>query len=171
MLSTISFTLYALLPTLSPQLTAAYPVEATSQAIQGLSNPVSSQVSVDARSDAEGSNLQSSTASLETAPSEAAVVQQEETGAEGSGPRMEESMISETTAASSIATDEPPAADPPLSAGSEVSFMPTTPSGVGESWASEFERQEHHDDAREVHSLASDAGFEVSSFTLAEVPY
>lgn len=33
-LSTISFTLYALLPTLEPQLFAAYPVEATSQALQ-----------------------------------------------------------------------------------------------------------------------------------------
>lgn len=45
LLSTLSFTLYALLPTLSPQLDSAYPVELTSQALQGLSNPVSSQIS------------------------------------------------------------------------------------------------------------------------------
>ena len=34
LISTISFTLYALLPTLEPQLFAAYPVESTSQALQ-----------------------------------------------------------------------------------------------------------------------------------------
>lgn len=37
LLSTISFTLYALLPTLQPQLLDRYPVEETSQALQGMS--------------------------------------------------------------------------------------------------------------------------------------
>jgi peroxin-3 len=37
LLSTISYTIYALLPTLQPQLEAHFPVEATSQALQGLS--------------------------------------------------------------------------------------------------------------------------------------
>ncbi|ORY28637.1 Peroxin-3 [Naematelia encephala] len=37
--STLSFTLYALLPTLAPQLSNAYPVELTSQALQGLVTP------------------------------------------------------------------------------------------------------------------------------------
>ncbi|KAK8865737.1 hypothetical protein IAR55_000883 [Kwoniella newhampshirensis] len=37
LISTISFTLYALLPTLQPQVFEAYPVESTSQALQGLS--------------------------------------------------------------------------------------------------------------------------------------
>jgi hypothetical protein len=35
-MSTISFTLYALLPTLEPQISEAFPVEATSLALQGL---------------------------------------------------------------------------------------------------------------------------------------
>ena len=35
--NTINFTLYALLPTLQPQISAAYPVEATSQALQSRS--------------------------------------------------------------------------------------------------------------------------------------
>lgn len=39
LLSTISFTLYALLPNLEPQLFAAFPVEATSQALQAKSAP------------------------------------------------------------------------------------------------------------------------------------
>lgn len=55
LLSTLSFTLYALLPTLSPQLDSAYPVELTSQALQGLSNPTSSQIStVSADNESEG---------------------------------------------------------------------------------------------------------------------
>ena len=37
LISTISFTLYALLPTLHPQLTDEYPVENTSQALQNFS--------------------------------------------------------------------------------------------------------------------------------------
>jgi len=41
LISTISFTLYALLPTLHPQLTDEYPVENTSQALQNLSAPAS----------------------------------------------------------------------------------------------------------------------------------
>jgi hypothetical protein len=45
LLSTISFTLYALLPTLQPQLFETYPVEATSQALQSLSMASSSQSS------------------------------------------------------------------------------------------------------------------------------
>lgn len=40
LISTISYTLYALLPTLQPQLSDQYPVEQISQALQGL--PVSS---------------------------------------------------------------------------------------------------------------------------------
>lgn len=79
---------------------------------------------------------------------------------------MEESMISESTAASSSITDDQAPADPPLSAASEISFVPTTPPGVSESWASEFERQEQHDDARDVHSLASDAGLDVSTIAV-----
>ncbi|WVR05697.1 hypothetical protein IAU60_002721 [Kwoniella sp. DSM 27419] len=48
LVSTISFTLYALLPTLQPQVFDAYPVEETSQALQGLSasNPASMTTSV-----------------------------------------------------------------------------------------------------------------------------
>jgi hypothetical protein len=42
LISTISFTLYALLPTLHPQISAEYPVETISQALQGLSAPASS---------------------------------------------------------------------------------------------------------------------------------
>lgn len=38
LLSTISYTLYALLPTLQPQVYEAYPVESISQALQGLSS-------------------------------------------------------------------------------------------------------------------------------------
>lgn len=41
LLSTISFTLYALLPNLEPALFAAYPVESTSQALQAKSSPPS----------------------------------------------------------------------------------------------------------------------------------
>jgi hypothetical protein len=37
LISTISFTLYALLPTLQPQLFERYPIEHTSQALQGMS--------------------------------------------------------------------------------------------------------------------------------------
>lgn len=42
LISTVTFTLYALLPTLQPQVSAEYPVEATSSALQGLSAPPSS---------------------------------------------------------------------------------------------------------------------------------
>ncbi|WVF70706.1 hypothetical protein IAT40_005499 [Kwoniella sp. CBS 6097] len=45
LISTISFTLYALLPTLQPQVFDAYPVESTSQALQGISNPSSLEAS------------------------------------------------------------------------------------------------------------------------------
>ncbi|OCF45265.1 hypothetical protein I317_00787 [Kwoniella heveanensis CBS 569] len=45
LISTISFTLYALLPTLQPQVFEAYPVEGTSQALQGISNPSSLEAS------------------------------------------------------------------------------------------------------------------------------
>lgn len=50
LISTISFTLYALLPTIQPYLFGAYPVESTSQALQGSSssNASSSQASVEA---------------------------------------------------------------------------------------------------------------------------
>ena len=49
LMSTISFTLYALLPNLQPQLSDAYPVESTSQALRGMSASTvsSSQVSVE----------------------------------------------------------------------------------------------------------------------------
>lgn len=50
LISTLSFTLYALLPTLQPQIVDAYPVENTSRALQGLSS----------------NNLNSSLASLDT---------------------------------------------------------------------------------------------------------
>jgi peroxin-3 len=55
-LDTISFTLYALLPTLSPQLTSAYPVEETSGLLQGISNPSSSVASIGATPDTTPAN-------------------------------------------------------------------------------------------------------------------
>lgn len=56
LLDTISFTLYALLPTLSPQLTSAYPVEETSGLLQGISNPSSSVASIGATPDTTPAN-------------------------------------------------------------------------------------------------------------------
>lgn len=90
LLSTISFTLYALLPTLQPQLFERYPIEHTSQALQGMS-------------------VTSSTASLQPVevPDNSLHLHRGESDAD-----------------TSVTSHEP------------------QHSGVGESWASEFQRRD-----------------------------
>ncbi|XAO23460.1 hypothetical protein I312_102238 [Cryptococcus bacillisporus CA1280] len=53
LISSISFTLYALLPTLQPQVFEAYPVEKTSQAIQGTATTATSSARTDSASSIE----------------------------------------------------------------------------------------------------------------------
>ena len=109
----MSITLYALLPTLGPQLAERYPVEWTSQALQDLSNPVSSTASIDPTPD--------SAPAASTLLHAQYPAQGEETNQMGDNSESEisgnESSVSRRNQAGDAA-------------------------GVGESWASEFERRE-----------------------------
>ncbi|WVQ97079.1 hypothetical protein IAU59_004189 [Kwoniella sp. CBS 9459] len=84
LISTISFTLYALLPTLQPQVFDAYPVESTCQALQGISNSSSldaSTSSLDPASTAANGGGQPSE-SQNWQPEGSLLLQQEKEGAQ-----------------------------------------------------------------------------------------
>ncbi|KAL7423636.1 peroxin [Cryptotrichosporon argae] len=137
LLSTLHYTLYALLPTLQPQLQAAYPVESTSTAIQGLAyasseqTPDSSLVLNPAGSPAAGVGAGAG-AEL---PADAAPAQ------DGSSPRSVRSGQSDAREGQD--TLGVPRTD---RANSEVS--------VDGSWASEFRRQEADDDMLSASSMS-----------------
>ncbi|WVQ85271.1 hypothetical protein IAT38_007436 [Cryptococcus sp. DSM 104549] len=127
LISTISFTLYALLPTLQPQVFDAYPVESTSQALQGisvtsLSDSTSSVETGAGNGDGEGSGTTAPENSLH-------LYGQNNGGGEQAHPTQSEEKKTHEGEAMEHAS-------PTVSASSG------TGTGVGESWASEFQRRE-----------------------------
>jgi peroxin-3 len=124
LLSTLSFTLYALLPTLSPQLDSAYPVELTSQALQGFSNPVSSQISTaSAENDTEGDHTTVVPVTLDTSvPDMPQIPEDERRGSSSSG--LEEGSVSESWASEFRGA--------PAQSGVSDSFLTDTDDAVGD---------------------------------------
>ncbi|WVQ71127.1 hypothetical protein IAR50_000652 [Cryptococcus sp. DSM 104548] len=125
LLSSISFTLYALLPTLRPQISQVFPVEQTSQSLQNLTSgdgSLSNSVS------SVGSSLQETTAdnSLHLHHNES----------EGE-PKPEQAQV--TPGSTQSSPKHPGSFDRRHSKSSPR--VPSAP-GVGESWASEFQRSE-----------------------------
>ena len=110
--STVTLTLYAILPTLQPQLFARYPVESTSRSLQSLSQPPSSG------------------ASAAPTPENSLLLERHSTA---QGQARGETHTSTSTSSGSGA--ESPPRDP-------VTNIASDRSGFGESWASEFEQRD-----------------------------
>lgn len=131
LLSTISFTLYALLPTLQPQLFAAYPVEATSQALQAKSNPAAAPPSGASISDLGSLPATSSEATPGSTPADSLLLE----GA--SEPANRELAVPHVHAPGTIAESVTSIAESETTSGS-ASDNGAGPH-PGESWASEFQ--------------------------------
>ncbi|KAL1406185.1 peroxin [Vanrija albida] len=130
LLSTISFTLYALLPTLQPQLFAAYPVEATSQALQAKSNPAAAPPAGASISDLGSLPATSSEATPGSTPADSLLL---EGHAE---PADRELAVPHVHAPGTIAESVTSVAESETTSGSASDNGGPHP---GESWASEFQ--------------------------------
>ncbi|WRT65853.1 uncharacterized protein IL334_002804 [Kwoniella shivajii] len=146
LISTISFTLYALIPTLQPQVFSSYPVEEISQALQDLSNSIPNSNSTST----SGSNLADSTNSLSVEPNTNTNTREGGDGENSlllSDPISSHSDPSGTHHQESGRQDEHQISNHPspdmTSSSSSTHSQQGAVGGVGtESWSSEFQRRE-----------------------------